>query len=275
MKKITYLIISIVLITANAMSQTNEKLSPEFGGRLSATFDKKIVKGLHINIGEEVRFDNNFKSFDRFQTTVGISYKVNSYFKFGGGYALINQYSTSSKSFKSARHRFMFDVKGTVKAGEWNFSLKERIQLTHRSGSFNIYQNPANAVMLKSRIKVKYDGFEVAAPYAYVELRHYLNAPVVEAAFDGSCYYTVDDYQETGEAGWFLKDGKGAYLNRVRTTIGTEIDINEHNALDVYFMADYVRDKVIDANAEGTKLKSYTKETGFVGWIGVAYKLQY
>ena len=31
-------------------------------------------------------------------------------------------------------------------------------------------------------------------------------------------------------------------------------------------------DLVVEANAEGTKLKSYTKETGFVGWVGVGYE---
>ena len=32
-----------------------------------------------------------------------------------------------------------------------------------------------------------------------------------------------------------------------------------------------VSDKVVDANADGTKLKSYTKEKGFKGTLGAGY----
>jgi hypothetical protein len=34
-------------------------------------------------------------------------------------------------------------------------------------------------------------------------------------------------------------------------------------------------DKQVDANAEGTKLKSYTKEIGFRGWIGAGYEFAF
>jgi len=36
-------------------------------------------------------------------------------------------------------------------------------------------------------------------------------------------------------------------------------------------MADRTWDKVVDANAEGTKLKSYTREAGFTLWLVAAY----
>lgn len=71
----------------------------------------------------------------------------------------------------------------TLKYANWNFSLKERLQLTHRTGDYNIYQNPANALMLKSRLTAKFVGFRKVEPYAYFELRNYLNAPVIKAAY--------------------------------------------------------------------------------------------
>lgn len=258
-----------------AFSQTDVALDPEFGGRVSITLDKKISKGLHISLEEEVRFDNNFGSLDRLQSTVALSYKVHPNIKLGLGYAFINGYAANSDSFKEPRHRFMVDATGTLHLGNWNLSLKERFQVTHRNGDFNVYQNPHNALTLKSRLKAQYKGLGKVQPYAYFEVRNYLNAPVIEAAYDGNVYVTLDDYSEEGEAGWFLKGFKGGYVNRLRGALGTDIKLDKRNTLDFYILCDYLMEKQVDANAEGTKLKSYTKETGFRGWIGAKYKFAF
>lgn len=258
-----------------AFSQTDVALDPELGGRVSVSVDKRIVNRLHISLEEEVRFDQNFGAFDRLQTTLGLNYKVHENVKLGFGYSLINGYSSTSQAFKNARHRVFFDVKGTLHLGDWNVSLKERLQLTRRTGDFNVYQNPKTALMLKSRLKASYKGFGKVQPYAYIEVRNYLNAPVIEAAYDGSTYVTVDDYSEVGEAGWFLKGFNGGYVNRLRGSIGVGIRLDRRNTLNFYFLGDYVIDKVVDANAEGTKLKSYNKETGFRGWIGAGYQFAF
>ena len=151
-----------LLLPLLTSAQTDTALDPEFGGRLSFTLDKKIVRRLHVSLEEEVRFDNNFGAFDRLQSTLSLNYKIHPNIKVGAGYALINGYN--SNGFKNARHRFMIDVKGTLKYGHWNLSLKERMQLTHRTGDYNVYQNPANALMLKSRLTAKYLGFGKVAP---------------------------------------------------------------------------------------------------------------
>lgn len=255
-----------------ALAQTDVALDPELGGRMSLSLDKKIVKGLHVSLEEEVRFDNNFGSLDRLQTTVSMSYKVHPNFKLGLGYALINGYGASSGSFKNARHRFMVDVTGTLHLGSWNLSLKERFQATRRTGDYNVYQNPRNALMLKSRLMAKYKGFGRYQPYGYVEVRNYLNAPVISAAFDGNVYVTMDEYAEEGPAGWFLSGFNGGYVNRLRGSLGMDIRMDKRSTLSFYFLADYLIDKEVDANAEGTKLKSYTKETGFRGWFGAGYE---
>ena len=258
-----------------AFSQTDVALDPEFGDRVSISVDKKITKGLHVSLEEEVRFDNNFGSLDRLQTTLALSYKVHPNIKLGLGYALINGYGANSESFKNPRHRLMADVTGTLHYGAWNFSLKERFQVTRRTGDFNVYQNPQNTLTLKSRLKAQYKGFGMVQPYAYFEVHNYLNAPVIEAAYDGSVYVTLDEYSEEGEPGWFLTGFNGGYVNRLRGSLGVDIRLDKRNTLNVYFLGDYLMDKVVDANAEGTKLKSYTKETGFRGWIGAGYEFAF
>ena len=273
-KNIIILILGM-LFPVLATAQTDVALEPEFGGRVSLGLDKKITRGLHISLEEEVRFDNNFGSLDRLQTTLALSYKVHPNIKLGLGYALINGYGANSESFKNPRHRLMTDVTGTLHYGNWNFSLKERFQVTRRTGDFNMYQNPKNALTLKSRVKALYKGFGKVQPYAYFEVRNYLNAPVIEAAYDGSVYVTLDDYSEESEPGWFLKGFNGGYVNRLRGSLGADVRLDKRNTLNFYILCDYLMEKQVDANAEGTKLKSYTKETGFRGWIGAGYEFAF
>lgn len=255
-------------------AQTDVDLDPEFGGRLSVSIDKKLARGLHVSLEEEIRMDNNFSSFDRFHTTLGLSYKVNDYLKLGVGYAMINPYSSSNSAFKSSRHRLMLDATGSLRFGDWRLSLRERFQATYRSGDMNEYQNPRTALTLKSRLKVSYKGLRRIEPYAYVELRNTLNAPVISASYDGTNYLT-SALSQYGEAGWFIDSWSGVYVNRVRGSVGFDYRLSKASSIDVSLMADRIMDKVVDANAEGTKLKSYTRETGFVGWINIGYSYSF
>jgi hypothetical protein len=166
------------------------------------------------------------------------------------------------------------DVTGTLHLGNWNLSLKERLQNTFRSGSYNRYQNPVDVVTLKSRLTVKYKGFRVAAPYAYFELRTCLNAPVVKAAYDGSDYYTLDG-ELSGEPGWFLKGFKGCYNNRYRGAVGSEFRVARQHVIDACFMGDYFTEKKLDANSRGTELKSYNRQFGFLGTFALSYTFSF
>ena len=190
--------------------------------------------------------------------------------KIGVGYSLINPYSTSDKAFDNARHRITFDIAGNLDFGKWNISLKERLQMTHRTGDFNIYQKTKNALALKSRLTAKYKYSERLDPFAYLEIRNTLNAPVISANFDGTAYLT-DTGSKTGEPGWFLDGFCGNYVNRIRGAFGADYSFDRHNSLNICLLLDRISNKVVDANNEGTKLKSYTRETGILAHIAVAY----
>ena len=276
--KTRILVIFAIVLSAfgfpSLKAQTDVDLDPEVGGRLSVSVDKKLARGLHVSLEEEIRMDNNFGSFDRFHTTLGLSYKVNDYLKLGVGYAMINPYSSSDGAFKSSRHRLMLDATGSLRFGDWRLSLRERFQATYRSGDMNEYQNPRTALTLKSRLKLSYKGLCRLEPYAYVELRNTLNAPVISASYDGTNYLT-SALSQYGEAGWFIDSWTGMYVNRVRGSIGFEYRLSKASRIDISLLADRIVDKVVDANAEGTKLKSYTRETGFVGWINIGYSYSF
>lgn len=275
MKRILIIILAGVL-SVGAVAQTDVEADPEMGGRLSFELDKKITKGLHLYAEEELRFDDNFASFNRFHTTLGATYKVLPYLKLGLGYNLINAYSASESKFNTPRHRAFFDVTGTYHFGNWQLSLRERVQMTHRTDSFNEWQNPENSWMLKSRIKLTYKGFRRLQPYGSVELRNTLNAPVISATYNEASgtwgYYNGSTFTEKGDEGWFLKGFNGVYLNRVRCTLGANYRIDRRNEVEVYLIADYSIDKEVDANSSGKKLKAYTRETGFTGWVCASYK---
>ena len=277
MKKFFSVIIAAAFLSLDFQglkAQTDVELDPEFGGRLSVSVDKKLARGLHVSLEEEIRMDNNFSSFDRFHTTLGLSYKVNDYLKLGVGYAMINPYSSSNSAFKSSRHRLMLDATGSLRFGDWRLSLRERFQATYRSGDMNEYQNPRTALTLKSRLKLSYKGLRRIEPYAYVELRNTLNAPVIRASYDGTNYLT-SALSQYGDAGWFIDSWSGVYVNRVRGSVGFDYRLSKASSIDISLMADRIMDKVVDANAEGTKLKSYTRETGFVGWINIGYSYSF
>ena len=272
MKRLTLILLAAALSTALSpcQAQTDVDLDTEVGARLALKVDKKLARGLHLNLEEEVRFDNNFSAFDRFHTTLGMSYKVYPNIKLGLGYALINPYSSSTSAFKSARHRLMVDATGTLQLGLWNLSLKERFQATYRSGNMNLYQNPRTALTLKSRLKAQYKGLQRWQPYAYAEVRNTLNAPVINAIYNGT-YYLTEDLVREGDTGWFIESWNGAYVNRLRLALGTTWRLDRHSVVDIALMGDRTMDKVVDANAEGTKLKSYTLERGFTAWLTAGY----
>ena len=263
----------MLMLPGALKAQDDVSLDPEFGGRLSFSLDKKLAKGLHLSLEEEARMDDNFSSFNRLHTTVGLSYKVSRQLKFGVGYAMINPYSSKNSAFKNARHRLMVDGKYTLQHGDWQFSLKERLQATFRTGDYNAYQHTQPELALKSRLMAKYKGLGSVTPYGYVELRHSLASYAISAVQSGSTWVD-DDGDGAGEAGWFI-NGRKSYLNRVRASLGLDWRIDRRNTLGFYLLADYVNDYVIDANSSGTKLKDYTHETGFVGQIGAQYNFAF
>ena len=248
-----------------ASAQGNvETEAPEFGGRVSVDLNKKIVKGLHVEAGGEVRFSDNFTNFGRYQAGIGLTYKFNDYFKIGAGYMFIEK--KNSENVWKPRHRFYLDGTVSLRAGHWRFSLKERLQFTHRNVN-NLYQNNPNSLSLKSRLKVSYKGISAfLTPYAYVEARNVFNDP--------SCKATWSEVTQSYSNYSFLGYGD-AYFNRVRGALGLEWKLSKHHALDFYFMGDYCYDKEVDVNKEGTNLHSLYYTQGFLGHVGIGYQFSF
>lgn len=244
MRRIT-LFLALLLGSTGAFAQT------ETGARASVSADYKIRKGLHLSAEEEMRVDNNFGSVNSFRTGVQLSYKYRKAVKFGVGYTLINPYKASEKAYSYPRHRFYADLTGYLPLGNFQLSLKERLQYTRRTGEFNVYQSTPGALALKSKLTLKYKGWRSVEPYAAFELRTALNDP----------WGTADATPQTNSSGrtYYAYTPAGythVYNNRYRADIGAEIRFDKRHSLTPYFLADFCSDYEIDTNSEGTRLFS-------------------
>jgi hypothetical protein len=217
----------------------------DFNTRTSAAIDWKLRKGLHLNAEYELRTQDDLAGVERHQATVGLEYKINSWLKAGADYIYIGHYN-SDDTFKP-RHRFSANLIGTFDAGDWRFSLREKLQLTHYAYSVNTFQQPKNALQLKSRFNVKYRGFDRVEPFAYIEVRNIFNAPRCSATYS-TASEAWTDYE-------FLSYDY-AYVNRVRYAVGLDWKLSKRHALTFTEMLSNCRDWEIDTNKAGTKLKS-------------------
>ncbi len=237
---------------------TDNDLESEFGTRTSISVDKKISKGFHADGFYELRTEGS--SLDSHRAGVGVSYKFTPWLKGEIGYIFIDSQSSSGEW--RVRHRLNTSLTGIYKTGDWQFSLKETLQLTHKTESINRYQEVRNPLTLKSRIKAAYKGFNTIEPYAYAEIRTIFNDPACTATWDAasSSYtsYTFDGYNDIS-------------INRYRAALGLEWKITKQHGLDFGLLFDYCRDKDTDTNKEGTKLKSLTYDRTFITSLKIGY----
>ena len=230
MKQCKHIIVSLVVLFVPVMVRaqgTVNEMDNDFGGRVNVTLDKKLAKGLHLSADVEARFSDNFTSMGRYQAGLGFSWKINNYFKVGTGYMFIQK--QNSEGTWKPRHRVYLDGSVNLRAGDWRFSLKERLQYTHRNVN-NTYQSNPNSIALKSRFKIAYKGFQQVTPYGYIELRNVFNDPSVKATWSTTSLaysdYSFGGYNDT-------------YINRVRGSLGAEWKLSKHHSLDFFLLTDY------------------------------------
>lgn len=257
--------VAVLVVMALCLRGTN--LSAQGLGvsmRGSAEIDWKIRKGLHLSGGYELRTKNSLSGIERHQASVGIEYKVCSYFKIGGEYIFIGHFNTAN-TFKPS-HRVSLNLTGQHIAGDWKFSLREKLQLTHKAYDQNRFQNVPNALQLKTRFTVKWQGFRQIEPFAYIEMRNIFNAPKCSATWDEATG-TYSDYEFLGY--------NHAYINRLRGALGFDWNITRAHCIEFTLMYNRVRSQEIDTNKEGTRLKSLAWKNTHGMPICLGYKFSF
>ena len=276
MKKI--LIPLLALVPFCAIAQTTYDEGTSFGARATVEADAKVANNLHILAHEEARYYSDSEDIMRFYTGIGLEYKVLPFLKVGAEYELINRYKYDEgllANVWSIRHRGNFFLTGTWKTPWWQFGVKETLRLTHRPDDFNYLQAPRNALALKSKVSVKYRGWENIIPHAAFELRNTLNDAAYSGTYNPSAEKSKDKYTDEEFLGY-----THAYVNRYRLQLGVTVKFNKHHELDFYLLGDHYKDKEIDTNREGSSsweknrlvLKSIDWYTGNMISAGVGYK---
>ena len=193
----------------------------DFGSILSADVTKKIAKGLNINFEEEFRTRSNFSEIERFSHALEVSYKPFNFLKAGGAYNLIN-YNHDKRGWE-IRHRYYFYTTGSLDAGRFSFSLRERFQSTKRQGVAQTATRANPKLYLRSRLKVDYNIRKSKfTPYASFEL-----------------FNTLNDPQKNGASQW-------------RVVAGTDYKLNKKSELALYYRyTNYTDEEEIDTHRFG------------------------
>lgn len=204
----------------------------DWGGSYNLEFSKKITPKFSVSLEGEYRTRNNFRSTDRFETTIDASYKLNQMLKVGASYTLIN-YDAPKNKFRDweIRHRWSAYLVASYEVNRFKFSLREKFQQTYRMGvpasetdsTFNVEDatweeytkeraNPKK--ILRSRLQISYNirksKFE---PYASIELSNLINDP-----YDNG-------------------------LSRIRYTIGTDYKLDKKNVVTLFYRFNNEREK--------------------------------
>lgn len=229
-------------------------------GRTTLGGEWKISERVKLETGYEFRSKSSLCGVERHMLKSGLNYKFNRYFSVGMDYDFIAHYTSSFDLQR--RHRIGMNVTGVYDFGMWSLSLRERVQYTHKSYAVNMYQEPRNEVVLKSRVKLSYRGLSAFEPYTYIELRNTLNAPSFTATYlENSGTYT--NYTFIGY--------NDVYVNRYRGAIGALWQVDKRNGLDLRVMLDYTVNKHIDINPQGSILESYYIKHKWTPTIVVGY----
>lgn len=210
-----------------------------------------------INISEELRF-NLAPTPEMYlaNTTIGADVKiVKGYLNGHAGYMLRirgNKFSTGDAS-KIIRHRIFFGLNEHVKFGtqqQFTLSLRERAVLDMRFDEPNAYEKQAYAWEMRYRLHFQYKSFSLPlTPYIWSELSHTCNAT---------------EYQK------YYNNGHN-YINAVKTAVGLKWKLNMRNTLNFYVRYDWKRDFDIDANKDGTTIKTAQQVIMNQAIIGINY----
>lgn len=138
------------------------------GLNISAGVEKDFGKKWSMSAETEFRSRNNFRTADRWSIGIGGEYKPVKYFKISAGYTFLydnfpekitynddGDYNNWRPSYWGSRHRVNVSLTGSITAGRFKFSLRERWQYTYRPGQTTTRYDFDNAKWEDTRVRGK------------------------------------------------------------------------------------------------------------------------
>ncbi len=257
-----YLIFAIfclmpVMASAQYYADLNSSSTTVAQIRTTADFDWKFNR-VSVALGEELRF-NLYPTPEVALAITDASMNVNivkGYLSGHAGYMLrvrTNKFATEDVN-KILRHRIYFGLNEHIKLGaeqRFTLSLRERAVLNMRTDSPNLFEKPANAWEMRYRLQLQYKAMsKPLSTYVWSEIKHTCNATEMQK------------YYNNGHN----------YISGVRAAIGLKWRLDATNTLHFYLRYDWQRDFDIDANKEGTIVKTAYKVEEHCMILGAAYE---
>lgn len=263
MKKIYIIAIALfapfcLIDSANAQyMEPTTVTTDDLRGRIEAAVEWSATKNLDIEAGIETRLNNNIGSVDRLHSFLSAEYSINKHLNIGGDYILINIHDNATKLWEKPRHRVNFNVEGSTKVGNMEFSLRERVQTTFRTDSVNRYEKPNPEIILRSRLMATYKiPLSRWSPYILFELHNSLNAPKAVANYKKEPL-EIDNY-----------------ITRYRGGVGVKYRVDRDHRLDFYYYFDLDRNYNIDYKGNKGDMKGHILERELRHIFGISYKFK-
>lgn len=180
----------------------------ETGGVAGVEYSYKILKGWHVDLEGELRFDHNFTHYDRAKVGVGTDYTFwKKRIKIGVAYNFLNYHDRDDQLFDN-RHRVKGFLTVAPKFGDWKIAYRAMVQATFRDERRGDYRfNPKT--YMRNRLQVTW-----SVPHQPVKL------------------YLSEEFW------WRIYKPGDNIIDNLRSVVGVEYSINKHHVLDFYLRSD-------------------------------------
>ena len=200
--KIGFLLLGWIFFSVNLLlGQTHET-----GAVLEGEYNQSIASSWSfVGVGE-MRFANNFTSFDRFKLSCGINYKfLRNRLKTG---VTFDYLSKNKLEYFENRYRVNLNINYTEEIRQWKLAYRARFQSTfydEKRGTFRF--NPK--IYMRNRVQVEYALFSKPVKIFLSE-----------------------------EFFWRLYHPEKKIIDEVRTIIGVNYRIDKKNSIDIFLRMD-------------------------------------
>jgi hypothetical protein len=254
--KICILFLSVFFVSQLYAQQPivyDETEESDTGLRLSAEISKRLNRFWSVSLEEEVRFSDDISRLDRLYSTLTVAYRINPYINTSIGYQhrLIQQKgkpSTNYVGYLDFRHRGIVSASFSYPVGQFEFNLRQRMNVTLRTDSVNPKENSNPEFISRTRIQAEYSFWSIPLkPYVSVEMFNPLNNPA----------YISDVWLET-----------------LRYTGGFSYRLDARSRIELYYFYEYEMGKDVNIGRNSGRVTITTeKEHNHV--LGVAYQYRF
>lgn len=191
------------LLFANVYAQNNDALL-----WTSIEVEKKFKSDITLKTEVGYRLYNNYQNIDKYYAELGISYKLNKYFRLLGQYRFVQKEKTFDHYFAS-RHRVSVGTKSGFKYKKFRFNWTCKYQLKVFDDIEHNYGNTKLSSYNRNKFQVKYKTSSIKL-FPYISYEFYI--PL----------HAMSEYQYAIDTQRFL--------------VGMEYKINKKNSFKLFYM---------------------------------------